>query len=64
MRMYDRMLDKQRKPTFDEMCEYCNHEHPIEHCKAGDCEFKSCPYLKEHNAGHPGDVPPEIDTDN
>ena len=48
----------------DEMCEYCNHEHPIEHCKAGDCEFKSCPYLKEHNAGHPGDVPPEIDTDN
>lgn len=21
--MYDRMLDKQRKPTFDEMCEYC-----------------------------------------
>ena len=51
-------------PPADEMCEYCNHEHPIEHCKAGDCEFKSCPYLKEHNAGHPGDVPPEIDTDN
>lgn len=51
-------------PPADEMCEYCNREHPIEHCKAGDCEFKSCPYLKEHNAGHPGDVPPEIDTDN
>jgi hypothetical protein len=51
-------------PPADEMCEYCNHEHPIEHCKAGDCEFKSCSYLKEHNAGHPGDVPPEIDTDN
>ena len=51
-------------PPADEMCEYCNHEHPIEHCKAGDCKFKSCPYLKEHNAGHPGDVPPEIDTDN
>ena len=51
-------------PPADEMCEYCNHEHPIEHCKAGDCEFKSCPYLQEHNAGHPGDVPPEIDTDN
>ena len=51
-------------PPADEMCEYCNHEHPIEHCKAGDCEFKSCPYLKEHNAGHPGDVPPEINTDN
>ena len=51
-------------PPADEMCEYCNHEHPIEHCKAGDCEFKSCPYLKEHNAGHTGDVPPEIDTDN
>ena len=51
-------------PPADEMCEYCNREHPIEHCKAGDCKFKSCPYLKEHNAGHPGDVPPEIDTDN
>ena len=51
-------------PPADEMCEYCNHEHPIEHCKAGDCEFKSCPYLQEYNAGHPGDVPPEIDTDN
>ena len=51
-------------PPADEMCEYCNREHPIEHCKAGDCAFKSCPYLKEHNAGHPGDVPPEIDTDN
>ena len=51
-------------PPADEMCEYCNREHPIEHCKAGDCEFKFCPYLQEYNAGHPGDVPPEIDTDN
>ena len=51
-------------PPADEMCEYCNREHPIEHCKADDCEFTSCPYLPESNAGHPGDVPPEIDTDN
>ena len=51
------------EPPTDAMCDYCNREHPIEHCKVGDCEFESCPYLQEYNANHPEDVPPEIDAD-
>ena len=45
-----------------DICPHCDHQ--IRLCKSGNCEFKLCPYLQESNAGHPGDVPPEIDTDN
>ena len=45
-----------------DICPHCDHQ--IRLCKSGNCEFELCPYLQESNAGHPGDVPPEIDTDN
>ena len=45
-----------------DICPHCDHQ--ISLCKSGNCWNEDCQYFKESNAGHPGDVPPEIDTDN
>ena len=45
-----------------DICPHC--DQPISLCKSGNCRNENCRYFKESNAGHPGDVPPEIDTDN
>ncbi len=45
-------------PPADEMCEYCNHEHPIEDCKGGDCQYAECPHYVEYKNAHPdADIP-------
>ena len=45
-----------------DICPHC--DQPISLCKSGNYRNENCRYFKESNAGHPGDVPPEIDTDN
>ena len=44
--MYDRMLDKQRKPTFDEMCEYCGKGKEL-FIRINECVLEVCQTTQE-----------------